>query len=136
MRIVAVEEAFSVPGAIRPEGVIRQRMPVPDPIKQEWFRRLDDLTELRLADMDANGVDVQVLSLSTPGLEVIEDPAEAVAAARRVNDYLAKAVAEHSTRFAGFAALPWQDPKAAVVELRRAVEELGLKGVLHNDHML
>ena len=92
---------------------------------QEWSRRLADLTELRLADMDANGVDVQVLSLSTPGLEVIDDPAEAVAAARRVNDYLAKAVAEHSTRFAGLAALPLQDPQAAVVELRRAVEELG-----------
>lgn len=54
-------------------------MEVPEAIKQEWFRRLDDLTELRLADMDANGVDVQVLSYSTPGLEVIEDPAEAVA---------------------------------------------------------
>jgi predicted TIM-barrel fold metal-dependent hydrolase len=132
MRVVAVEEAFSVPGAIRQEGALRQRFPVPDGMAQEWFRRLGDLTELRLADMDANGVDVQVLSLSTPGLEVIDDPAEAVVAARRVNDYLAKAVAEHP---AGFAALPLQDPQAAVVELRRAVEELGLKGVLHNDHV-
>ncbi|MEV0641411.1 amidohydrolase family protein [Streptomyces sp. NPDC050619] len=135
MRIVAVEEAFSVPGAIRQEAAIRQRMDVPEEIKQEWFRRLDDLTELRLADMDANGVDVQVLSYSTPGLEVIEDPAEAVAAARRINDYLAKAVAGHPNRFAGFAVLPLQDPKAAVVELRRAVQELGLKGVLYNDHV-
>ncbi|MET9789849.1 amidohydrolase family protein [Streptomyces canus] len=135
MRIVAVEEAFSIPGAIRQEAAIRQRMNVPEAIKQEWFRRLDDLTELRLADMDANGVDVQVLSYSTPGLEVIEDPAEAVAVARRVNDYLAKAVAGHPKRFAGFAVLPLQDPKAAVVELRRAVEELGFKGVLYNDHV-
>ncbi|MGI3225111.1 amidohydrolase family protein [Streptomyces sp. GTA36] len=135
MRIVAVEEAFSIPGAIRQEAAIRQRMDVPEAIKQEWFRRLDDLTELRLADMDANGVDVQVLSYSTPGLEVIEDPAEAVAVARRVNDHLAKVVAAHPKRFAGFAVLPLQDPKAAVVELRRAVKELGLKGVLYNDHV-
>ncbi|TDU05951.1 2,3-dihydroxybenzoate decarboxylase [Streptomyces sp. 846.5] len=135
MRIVAVEEAFSVPGAIRQEESIRQRFAVPDVMAQEWFRRLADLTELRLADMDANGVDVQVLSFSTPGLEVVEDPAEAVAVARRINDYLAKAVAEHPTRFAGFATLPLQDPQAAVVELRRAVEELGLKGVLINDHV-
>ncbi len=135
MRIVAVEEAFSVPGAIRQEEAIRQRMPVPEAIKQEWFRRLDDLTELRLADMDANGVDVQVLSYSTPGVEVIEDPAEAVAAARQINDSLAKAIAAHPTRFAGFATLPLQDPKAAVVELRRAVNELGFKGVLYNDHV-
>ncbi|MEV0555558.1 amidohydrolase family protein [Streptomyces sp. NPDC050597] len=135
MRIVAVEEAFSIPGAIRQEAAIRQRMDVPEAIKQEWFRRLDDLTELRLADMDANGVDVQVLSYSTPGLEVIEDPAEAVAVARRVNNHLAKVVAAHPKRFAGFAVLPLQDPKAAVVELRRAVKELGLKGVLYNDHV-
>lgn len=135
MRIVAVEEAFSIPGAIRQEAAIRQRMDVPEAIKQEWFRRLDDLTELRLADMDAHGVDVQVLSYSTPGLEVIEDPAEAVAVARRVNDHLAKVVAAHPKRFAGFAVLPLQDPKAAVVELRRAVKELGLKGVLYNDHV-
>jgi 2,3-dihydroxybenzoate decarboxylase len=136
MRIVAVEEAFSVPGAIRQEGQIRQTFAVPGPMAQEWFRRLADITELRLADMDANGVDVQVLSLSTPGLEVVEDPAEAVSAARRVNDYLAKAIAENPTRFAGFATLPLQDPKAAVTELRRAVEELGFKGALHNDHVL
>ncbi|WP_242433277.1 MULTISPECIES: amidohydrolase family protein [unclassified Streptomyces] len=135
MRIVAVEEAFSIPGAIRQEGAIRQRLEAPEAIKQEWFRRLDDLTDLRLADMDANGVDVQVLSYATPGLEVIEDPAEAVAVARRVNDHLAKAVAAHPKRFAGFAVLPLQDPKAAVVELRRAVKELGLKGVLYNDHV-
>lgn len=135
MRIVAVEEAFSVPGAIRQEEAIRQHMAVPEEIKQEWFRRLDDVTDLRLADMDANGVDVQVLSYSTPGVEVIEDPAEAVAAARRINDYLAKTVAAHPTRFAGFATLPLQDPKAAVAELRRAVQELGFKGVLYNDHV-
>ncbi|GHD07876.1 amidohydrolase [Streptomyces violarus] len=135
MRIVAVEEAFSVPGAIRQEEAIRQRMAVPEAIKQEWFRRLDDLTEVRLADMDANGVDVQVLSYSTPGVEVIEDPAEAVAAARHINDHLAKAVAAHPKRFAGFATLPMQDPEAAVVELRRAVKELGFKGVLYNDHV-
>ncbi|MCX5336083.1 amidohydrolase family protein [Streptomyces sp. NBC_00140] len=135
MRIVAVEEAFSVPGAIRQEEAIRQHLAAPEAIKKEWFRRLEDLTELRLADMDANGVDMQVLSYASPGLEVIEDPAEAVAVARRVNDHLAKAVARHPNRFAGFAVLPLQDPKAAVVELRRAVKELGLKGVLYNDHV-
>jgi 2,3-dihydroxybenzoate decarboxylase len=58
-----------------------------------------------------------------------------VATARRVNDHLADVVAAHPTRFAGFAALPLQDPQAAVVELRRAVEQLGLKGVLHNNHV-
>ncbi|GAA3435071.1 amidohydrolase family protein [Kutzneria kofuensis] len=132
MRVIAVEEAFSVPEVISwpPAGA-----GMPERWIREWGRRLPDLAELRLADMDAHGVDVQVLSMTSPGLEVIDDAAEAVAAARRINDHLADAVAAHPTRFAGFAALPLQDPDAAVAELRRAVHELGLKGVLHNDHV-
>lgn len=131
MKVIAVEEAFSVPELIPWPG----KAPMPADWVREWGRRLADITELRLADMDEHGVDVQVLSLTSPGVEAIQDPAEAVATARRVNDHLAGVVAAHPTRFAGFAALPLQDPKAAVVELRRAVEQLGLKGVLHNDHV-
>ena len=129
--MIAVEEAFSVPELILWPGEAR----MPADWVQEWGRRLADITELRLADMDEHGVDVQVLSLTTPGVEAIEDPVETVATARRVNDHLAGVVAARPARFAGFAALPLQDPKAAVVELRRAVEQLGLKGVLHNDHV-
>jgi 2,3-dihydroxybenzoate decarboxylase len=131
MKVIAVEEAFSVPELIPWPGEAR----MPADWGQEWGRRLADFTELRLADMDEHGVDMQVLSLTSPGVETIEDPSEAVATARRVNDHLADVVAAHPTRFAGFATLPLQDPKAAVVELRRAVEQLGLKGVLHNDHV-
>ena len=133
MRVIAIEEAFSVPGVTPP--LSRDFMPISDRWIEEWSRRLADLAELRLADMDAHGVDMQVLSLMS-GVEIITDPAEAVAAARKVNDYLAEVIAAHPTRFAGFAALPLQDPNAAVVELRRAVTDLGLKGVLHNDHVL
>ena len=132
-RVIAIEEAFSVPGVTPP--LSRDVIPLQDRWFEEWSRRLPDVAELRLADMDAHGVDMQVLSL-TSGVEVITDPAEAVAVARKVNDYLAEVVAAHPTRFAGFAALPLQDPAAAVVELRRAVVDLGLKGVLHNDHIL
>jgi 2,3-dihydroxybenzoate decarboxylase len=132
-RVIAIEEAFSVPGVTPP--LSRNVIPLQDRFFEEWSRRLPDVAELRLADMDANGVDMQVLSLMS-GVEVIPDPAAAVAVARQVNDYLAEVVAAHPTRFAGFAALPLQDPDAAVVELRRAVVELGLKGVLHNNHIL
>ncbi|MFE7897255.1 amidohydrolase family protein [Streptomyces sp. NPDC057424] len=131
MKVIAVEEAFSVPELIPWPGEAR----MPPGWGEEWGRRLADFTELRLADMDEHGVDMQILSLTSPGVEAIKDPAEAVATARRVNDHLADVVAAHPTRFAGFAALPLQDPKAAVAELRRAVEQLGLKGVLHNDHV-
>jgi predicted TIM-barrel fold metal-dependent hydrolase len=94
-----------------------------DDLGGQWLKevgpRLADLTDQRLAEMDAGGVDMQVLSLTTRGVEVIDDPAEAVAAARRVNDYLASVIAAHPTRIAGFAALPLQDPDAAVAELRQ-----------------
>ena len=132
-RVIAIEEAFSVPGVTPP--LSQNVIPLQDRFFEEWSRRLPDVAELRLADMDANGVDMQVLSLMS-GVEVITDPAAAVAVARQVNDYLAEVVAAHPTRFAGFAALPLQNPDAAVVELRRAVVELGLKGVLHNSHIL
>jgi predicted TIM-barrel fold metal-dependent hydrolase len=132
-RVIAIEEAFSVPGVTPP--LSQNVIPLQDRFFEDWSRRLPDVAELRLADMDAHGVDMQVLSLMS-GVEFIPDPAVAVAVARQVNDYLAKVVAAHPTRFAGFAALPLQDPDAAVVELRRAVVDLGLKGVLHNDHVL
>ena len=132
MRVIAIEEAFSFPGVTPPfrpgaAGVSGHWL-------QEWSRRLADTAELRLADMDAHGVDIQVLSL-TSGVEIIPDPAEAAPAARKANDYLAQVVAAHPARFAGFAALPLQDPDLAVAELRRAVEDLGFKGALHNDHV-
>ncbi|MDX3638477.1 hypothetical protein [Streptomyces sp. MB09-02B] len=86
MRVIAVEEAFSVPQAV-PSNMWGANAE----LGGEWFKelsaRLADLTDQRLAEMEAGGVDVQVLSLTTPGIEVIDDPAEAVATARRVNDY-------------------------------------------------
>jgi 2,3-dihydroxybenzoate decarboxylase len=84
--------------------------------------------------MDAHGIDVQVLSLTVPGIQADTDPAAARDNARLANDHLAEVVARHPTRFAGFAALPTQDPEAAAVELERAVTQLGFRGALVNDH--
>jgi 2,3-dihydroxybenzoate decarboxylase len=100
----------------------------------EASRRLLDLTAERLPAMDAAGLDVQVLSLNSPGIQAEPDPAVAVARAAAVNDLLATTIAENPTRFAGFAALPLQDPPAAAAELDRAVTQLGLKGALVNAH--
>ena len=91
--------------------------------------RLADLGESRLLLMDEQGVDVQVLSLTTPGLHNLE-PAAAVEQAHRVNDLIAKTCERRPDRFQGFAALPTPDPQAASCELERAVRELGLKGAL------
>jgi 2,3-dihydroxybenzoate decarboxylase len=85
--------------------------------------------------MDRNGVDMQVLSLTSPGIQVQPDPDIAVADARTANDFLADIIKEHPQRFAGLAAVPLQDPPQAAAELRRAIE-LGLCGALVNDHTL
>lgn len=97
-------------------------------------QRLLDLTAERLPAMDAAGLDMQVLSLNSPGIQAEADPSIAVARAAAVNDLLADTIAEHPGRFAGFAALPLQDPQAAAKELERAVSQLGLKGALVNAH--
>jgi 2,3-dihydroxybenzoate decarboxylase len=132
---IAIEEAIAVP------GLAERRPPIPLPgnVKPEFvadmLARLPDVTRWRLPEMDENGVAMQVLSLTVPGIEADGDASRAVANARFVNDHLAGVVAGHPDRFAAFAALPLQDPDAAVAELVRAVGELGLNGALVNDHI-
>jgi 2,3-dihydroxybenzoate decarboxylase len=99
--------------------------------------RLIDVGEGRLTAMDACGIDVQVLSLSALTFSAIQgenDAKQAVSMARQANEYLAERIRQHPDRFAGFAALPLQDPVAAVEELERAVTQLGFKGALVNGH--
>ena len=95
--------------------------------------RLQDLGDGRLADMDASGIDRQVVSLTAPGVQVF-DRATAVALAAEYNDELAEAIARHPDRLAGLAAVAPQDPAAAANELERAVGRLGLKGAIVNSH--
>jgi aminocarboxymuconate-semialdehyde decarboxylase len=84
--------------------------------------------EERIKDMDAQGVDVQVLSIHTPFFGYHLDAAQGQALARDVNQEIAATVREHPKRFAGFATLPMQDVKTAIAELEHAVTKLGLKG--------
>jgi 2,3-dihydroxybenzoate decarboxylase len=138
MRYIALEEAFFVPE-------LAERQPASDfqqliqllrfkpEFTERYQRRLADFTRYRLPEMDDAGIDVQVLSLTAPGLQVDIEPALARENARFVNDFVAKVVSEHPDRFRGFAALPLQDPAAAAAELERAVTQLGLCGALVND---
>src|SRR6478609_5217026 len=98
------------------------------------FERLYDRGPLRLEQMDAAGIDFQILSLFDPGVQDETDVARAVDLARRANDDLAESVRSHQNRFGGFATLATQDPAAAAVEFERAVTELGLVGGLINGH--
>ena len=93
-----------------------------------------DLGEGRLKLMDEVGIDMQVLSISFPGVELFE-AGEATAMAKSINDELSAAVKRYPERFAGFAAIAPQDPAGASAELERAVKELGLKGAMINGHI-
>ncbi|MGA2395111.1 MAG: amidohydrolase family protein [Candidatus Lustribacter sp.] len=90
---------------------------------------LEDVDNLRLASMDANGISVQVLSVPGPGAAMLS-PDAAPSFAQRYNDELAAVVARHPGRFAAFAHLPMTVPGAAADELERAVRECGSVGAL------
>ncbi len=84
--------------------------------------------EERIKDMDAQGTDVQVISIHTPLFGYHLDPAQGRQLARDVNDEIAAMTRQWPQRFAGLATLPVQDVSAAIEELERAVRVLGLKG--------
>lgn len=130
MKLIAVEEHF-LTSDIRAAWAA-------SPIGQEGTaefdlgeveERLDDLGAGRISLMDEGGVDVQVLSVTTPALHNLE-PEESVSLARRTNDLIAATVASHPSRFQGFATLPTASPEAAALELERAVRQLGLAGAM------
>ena len=132
MRIVALEEHFTVPSLVRridPDAIARHGFP--PGFAGNLADKLSDLGALHLAEMDEAGITVHVLSSSGPGADLL-DGAEGVAFARDINDVLAKAVAAHPDRFAGFAHLPMRSPQAAADELERAVRDLGFCGALIN----
>jgi 2,3-dihydroxybenzoate decarboxylase len=131
---IALEEAFAIPELAARQPQQELRIPVSPDSMRTWSRRLVDFDEYRLPEMDANGIDLQVLSLTAPGIEAARDARSAVENAVFANDHLAGVVERHPNRFRGFAAVPLQDPAAAVRELERCVRELGFVGALVNGH--
>ena len=134
MRVVALEEHFSVPAAvkridpaaIKARGFQPRRAPSDRPSPMEL---LPELGERRMKSMDDNGITVQVLSHNGPGPDLVAG-AEGVAMAREINDYLAETVARRPDRFAGFATLPMLSPDACAAELTRCVKELRFPGAM------
>jgi uncharacterized protein len=131
MRVISLEDHFWTPDIATAIGALRN----PDTAGSDspLAANLLDLGERRLAAMDEAGIDLQVISHTTPGVQHL-DPDSAVPLAREANDALARAVAEHPDRFAGFATLPTSAPDAAADELERAVGDLGMKGAMVNGH--
>jgi uncharacterized protein len=120
MRVITLEEHFTTGSAVRTTGATRFADLQP---------KLLDLGAGRIADMDEAGIDLQVLSLVSTGIDAL-DAATARSLVRDVNDELASAVRAHPIRFAGFATLALKDPQAAAAELDRCVTRLGFPGAL------
>jgi uncharacterized protein len=132
MRTVTVEEHFAHPEFFDGPGREFREQARSGPRGAKLFEQLSDVGAKRLAEMDAAGIDMQLLSLQYPGTEQLE-AAEAIAVARAANDFLAAAVTQNPTRFAGLAALPTGAPDKAAAELADRVRS-GFKGAIINGH--
>jgi 5-carboxyvanillate decarboxylase len=144
---IATEEAFAPPELLAAWREMLDAGSVDDPgFRSLWGfylssdseratslrERLQDLGERRLADMDATGIDRQIISLTAPGTQIF-DAGRAVAMATLANDQLAQACRVHPDRYTGLTAIAPQDPQAAAAEIERGAK-LGFKGVIINSH--
>ncbi len=135
-RRIACEEGFLSPGLLVANGkASTAELPLITMDGPAAFLAgsLVDLGEARIAAMDADGIDMQVLLLSSPGVQVF-DAATATGLAIEANDYASQACARYPARFAALAALAPQDIPSAVCELERALKLPGMKGAIINSH--
>ncbi len=134
MRTIALEEHFATVAFL--DGPDRRLKELAEQSGGRFAKLVTDLLDIgdgRVSAMDAAGVDVQALSLTSPGVEQLEVE-EAKTFARSTNAALTEAIRRHPTRFFGLAALPIGDPPAAVGELERVVAQGGFKGVVISGH--
>src|SRR6202034_1430348 len=147
MRRIAVEEAFSIPEVAEALKQVSRApgessdLPLVRGIydsqggygSMKFLDGLLDIEDRRLKDMDANGVDMHLLSLTAPGVQMF-DADTATELAELANDKLAAGIGRHPTRFAGLATFAPQSPKRAAKEMDRAIKKLKLNGFILNSH--
>lgn len=123
---IALEEHFAIEATLGDSQVFGAH------VWPELKSRLLDINDRLLQEMDAHGVSTMLLSLNAPAIQAIAERKRAIDVARQANDALAEKIRRHPDRYAGFAALPMQDPDAATIEIERCVKELGFIGALVN----
>jgi predicted TIM-barrel fold metal-dependent hydrolase len=146
LRKIATEEAFAIPEivdalreVVRAGGsnldlpLLKTIYDAPAGTEPRFLPELLDLEKQRLADMDRNGVEVQVLSLTAPGVQMFDaDTASSLAIV--ANDRLAEIVRRHPTRYAALASFAPQDPVRATKEMERSIKNLKFNGFIVNSH--
>jgi predicted TIM-barrel fold metal-dependent hydrolase len=135
MRTIALEEHFATPTFLDGPGreLKDQAQKYNSARAIKLIEQLCDLGDKRIAEMDAAGIDMQIVSLTSPGTEQLE-AAEAIALASDTNDYLAAAIRKNPARIGGFAALPTAAPDKAAQELERRVRQQKFAGAVINGH--
>jgi predicted TIM-barrel fold metal-dependent hydrolase len=129
--LIAIEEHWNLPeltSAVKALPADRADASIAFDEMGDNLERLDDIGDARVALMDEQGVDLQILSLAPPGAQPL-DAADAVRLSMLANDLAVEAVTRHPSRFRAFATLPMADPVAAGIELERAAD-LGFVGVM------
>ncbi|GHO86363.1 amidohydrolase family protein [Dictyobacter formicarum] len=133
MRTIAIEEHFLSIGfkvAMHRTPTRQGANPTPTMIPRIQDK-LSDLGTTRLKDMDANGIDLQVISHTAMGELSISNDQE-IELVQKANNQLAAATTAYPKRFAGFATLPMRSPAAAADELERALQLPGFKAAMIN----
>ena len=135
MRTITLEEHFATPRFLDGPGrdLKEQAEKLNNARATKLITQLCDLGDKRMAEMDAAGIDMQIVSLTAPGVEQLE-AAEAISLAAETNDFVADAIKNHPARFGGFAALPTASPDKAAQELERRVRGQKFAGAIINGH--
>jgi predicted TIM-barrel fold metal-dependent hydrolase len=134
MRTITLEEHFTTPAFRAGAGKKRQELAEKTGGRLlKIFGQLADVGEGRIADMDAAGIDMQILSLTSPGCEQLE-AAEAEALATEANDFLAAAIKKYPKRFGGLVVMPTGAPDKAAAELERRITRDGFVGAVIHGH--
>lgn len=123
---IALEEHFAI------EATLGDSQQFGAHVWEELRGRLLDVQEKRVRMMDKGGVERMILSLNAPAVQAIKEHDKAITIAKQANDVLADEISRRPDRFAGFAALPMQEPEAAIEELKRCVKQHGFVGALVN----
>jgi len=129
-RKIALEEAITTPSTKDYLSITVKVAPTEE-AATTLTQKLED-SDQRIAAMDEAGIDLFVLSQTSPGVQAEKDASVAVQRAHEANDYLYGQIQQHPDRYRGFAHLAMQDVQAACDELKRCVEEMGFLGAMIN----